>query len=81
MVSYFMISKLKRIITRPQFDVEFTYSEGYAYQKKEKEGRISVTRLSGGDTLQIIKFWGGDRLKTFEEFDDVCTCWCDRNAA
>jgi len=70
-----MISKLKRTITRPQFDVKFTYGE------KNKEGYIIVSRLSGKDILQTIKFWGEDRLKTFAEFDDACITWCDQNAA
>lgn len=70
-----MIRKKDRIIEKPQFDVMFVYNEC------NKRGWVTVKRLSGGDTLQTISFWGGDRLKTLEQFKDVCTCWCDRNIA
>ena len=70
-----MISKNKRVIEKPQFDVVFTYGE------RNKVGHIIVSRLSGGDILQTIKFWDKDRLKTFEQFNDACVIWCDNNAA
>lgn len=69
------ITKKNNIIQKPQFDVEFEYLECNG------EGKIIVRRLSGKDILQTINFWGGDRLKTFEQFNDACVCWCDRNAA
>jgi len=70
-----MISKDKKIIETPEFDVKFSYGE------KDKEGYIIVSRLSGGDILQTIKFWENDRLTTFEQFRNSCSVWCDENIA
>jgi len=70
-----MIKKSLRIIEREDFDTRFIYEEN------NKVGIIIVQRISGEDNLQIIKFWGNDRLKTFEQFKDACTCWIDQNIA
>ena len=70
-----MIPKLKRVIEKEQFGTYFVYNE------INKVGSISVRRMGGRELLQTIKFWGNDRLKTFEEFSDACTTWCDQNVA
>ncbi len=69
------ITKKNNIIRKPQFDIEFEYKETNGV------GSIIVRRLSGRDIIDNIKFWGGDRLKTLDQFNDSCVCWCDSNAA
>ena len=62
-------------IKKEQFGVQFEYSEF------NKVGQIIVRRLGGEDILQTIKFWGGDRLTNYEQFNNACVRWCDQNAA
>jgi len=70
-----MISKNKRVIEKPEFGTFFVYNGN------TKKGIVEVRRIGEGDLLQTIKFWGGDGLKTYEEFKDVCTTWIDQNLA
>jgi len=70
-----MIPKSKRVIEKPGFGTYFVY------KGTTKEGLIEVRRMGQGDLLQVIKFFGGDGLKTYDEFRDVCTTWIDQNVA
>ncbi len=70
-----MITKKNSIVKKPEFGVQFEY------QEQNKKGLVYVRRLSSKDILQVIGFWGDDRLINKEQFNDVCTTWCDQNIA
>ena len=56
--------------TREQFDVTFVFNK--------QTSEVEVYRHSGKDKLcEFIV----DDIRTQTEFEDVCTCWCDQNAA